>query len=540
MAVPPAYPYRQHDRKDQPLELYKPHIIDKPEGEITNVFTHSTRLNIAAVVAAAYPIMFVFYVVFEDDLWAASVNTSAYLSQFGGFKWYNDIFSEVLYKWYPFVFGLLLVISPRKDSALKAGFVFYASHLFRNYVRLSITETRPYYTTLRIQERSSCNCSFGMPSGHSEGTTMLYSIVLYDWILQTRHYARWKKIVGVVVVAWIVLSVMVSRVYYGKHSIPQVLLGTMQALFFLSFMCIYEDHLDKYFHDFLQRKRYAVVSLFIVCLVISIVNVVVWITIFDDKTRDHRFFFVRCSKCFEDENLLLRKDLSTSLVFTSMTLGLIIGYIFARVHYLGHNDYMVNQHFSWKGLARILLMLVYYSPLLIIMFVNLDPNTGVIVYSLVYILSGFLASYVETKVRRWLNLEFKGDILAGAPGEEYLKLHYASDDAEVVEDMKSKGIEGAGSINPFRDSGVSAGELNNAYHDPNLAHKMIHNNYNLRNGTTINLPIDNYNGYGHQSRLSTDFIDLYANTGKRNPLMSNIGLAQYPKSGTQSQQNPFT
>lgn len=541
MLAPPPNLVRQYSAKNPPLELYKPHIVDTPEGEITNVFTHRTRLYIAAVVAAVYPIMFVFYVVFEDGLWKASVDTSAYLSQFDRYKWYSTIFSEIFYKWYPFVFGLLLVISPRKDSALKAGFIFYASHLFRNYLRLWIKETRPYYTTLRIKERASCNCSFGMPSGHSEGTAMLYSIILYDWVLQTRHYAKWKKILGIFIVAWITISVMFSRVYYGKHSLPQVFLGTGQALFFLSLMCIYDDRLDLYFHDFLQRKRYAVVSLFIICLSTSIINIVAWIAYFDKKTGDYEFFFVRCSKCFEDENLKTRQDLATSLVFTSMTLGLIGGYILAKVHYEGHNDYMVNQHFSLKGLARISLMLLWYSPLLIIMFTDLEPKVGVIVYSLVYILVGFLASFVDTKVRRWLKLEFKGDILAGVHGEEYLKQHDAPDDADIIEEMNLEGVEGTGKKNPFLESHVPVKELNNAYHDPKLSQHMRHDYFHPINGHSHqHHHVPNTTMRAHSGPMNNQRVQFSGtNHLNANPLMGPIGSFPEPLTNGNFSYNPF-
>ena len=98
----------------------------------------------------------------------------------------------------------------------------------------------------------------------------------------------------------------------------------------------------------------------------------------------------------------------------------------------------------------------------------MDLKVQVIVYRLVYILVGFFASYVETIFRGWLKLEFKGDILAGTHEEHFSKHKDASDDAQVVQEMKIVGNKDSKQVIHFLYSHIPGDKLNAAYHDPKL------------------------------------------------------------------------
>ncbi|REE99597.1 phosphatase PAP2 family protein [Thermomonospora umbrina] len=99
-------------------------------------------------------------------------------------------------------------------AAGRAAVVLAAGAMVNVLLKLIFADPRPYWTDPAINPLSS-ESSFGMPSGHAQGSTLAYGLLAYH-LGRRRAWAA----AGVVVVL-----VGVSRVHLGVHSIGQVAAG---------------------------------------------------------------------------------------------------------------------------------------------------------------------------------------------------------------------------------------------------------------------------------------------------------------------------
>lgn len=379
--------------------------------EVHELLSRKGQVIISVAVVVMYPVWWIIYGVFREPLWRASVNSSIALSQYGGFlNVYSWIFSNVFFKWYIALMAILLLIAPRKDSTMKSITVFMISYTIRQYLRLFIQEDRPQYVSQEIVLRAGCDCAFGMPSGHSEGSTMLYSLLFFELIIQTKHFSKLTKYLFTGLAFYIILSIMFARVYYGRHSIPQVILGSWQGMFFFALMVLFEAPLNLFFRKFLNRGRKQFFILLAVGSFIIIANLLFWFLYFDRAIQDASHGKTICVSCFEKNALKMRIPLAQSLVLPSMYLGIVIGYHFGMPTFLEYNEHMLRLHFTWKGLARVVVMTLMHWPMLIFLGLHSDPNWTVPIGTLIYILTGFLITFVDLLINQKLKIDFRGDV----------------------------------------------------------------------------------------------------------------------------------
>ncbi|MBC6461445.1 phosphatase PAP2 family protein [Actinomadura sp. HBU206391] len=103
-------------------------------------------------------------------------------------------------------------VSPRVGA--RAAVVLAFSAAINTLLKLLWHAPRPYWTDQSVKAHQSLS-SFGMPSGHAQGSAVAWGLAG----VQARRRAVWVLVVAVV------FLVGVSRVYLGMHSIQQVLAG---------------------------------------------------------------------------------------------------------------------------------------------------------------------------------------------------------------------------------------------------------------------------------------------------------------------------
>lgn len=378
------------------------------------MLTSTQKLHLAIGVTVLYAITWIVYLLFKSSIWDVSISISAPLSQMttSFLAYYSWTFSTPLYEWYPLMTGMYLLLSVRKDRALTCLTAFWVSNVIRQYLRILLSEYRPEYVSLSVFNKS-CDCTFGMPSGHSEGSATMWSLTFFNF-MPAKSSTRLRVIL---IVAWfyIVFSTMFARVFYGRHTLAQVFIGSLQGAMCFTWMLVFEKQGNEYFRKILDGGMAQIKSLIIAASVFAIVVVTTWYTFLDNYMQYSNYAPVaRCQTCFTGGLLKLRGQLGKDFCLSMMHVGLAYGLACGKIINPETNPNMLWNHFSWKGIARIIVIGIFYLPKLFAALVKPSDVFWIIPYfNLINVSVGFLLVFGDAYLRRIFSLEFHGDYLFG-------------------------------------------------------------------------------------------------------------------------------
>ncbi len=378
----------------------------------TQLFGERTRRVLCYSIICLFVLQWILWGVLKSSLWTLSIEASVGLSRHNGFLFvYSWIFSQIFYMWYPVILGLLLFFSPKKESALTSCFTFMASYFVRQYLRLIIRESRPQYDSVDIVMRGGCNCSFGMPSGHSEGSAMIYCLLLYETVFQSAKMSRRVKAVWLGVGLFVVVSVLFSRVYFGRHSLPQVVIGGWMGLTSFSLMLLFKKHLDGFFLKVANGDRPKQWLLTLFTGTIVALNIILWFAVFNRSIEHHKIAPLTCLHCFIDRAREIKVDLSRALCYPATGFGMSLGFLLLRTRLHSGEHLSPNHWLSKKTATRFCLMALFHAPLLAVLLLRLPPYAIVLVSSLLYIATGVLITAGFAFLIGKCGLSVEGDIL---------------------------------------------------------------------------------------------------------------------------------
>lgn len=365
--------------------------------------TPATKVSIWLVLLA-FKVCLVVHSTSRDWIWRVSVAASESLSAWPDFwQHYFWLFSNPLYVWFGATPALLLLAAPKKDSALKSIFVLMLSYWVRNLMRAFARESRPMFGDNSIVMRSSCNCSFGYPSGHSEGSAIAYGLVIYEFVVQNKTLDSKAKTKFVVAGVLIVLNVMLSRIYFGKHTIAQVLVGATLGLSFVCLSIRFEEPLVLLFRRFLNGDLGSFLIIggsffFMICM-----NFILWFATFDSSIAGLKEFrSSRCSYCFDNNLLFFRNGTASALQFVAYGFGMFLGIYLLGTKYLKHSTCNFNDLFKARNFKRVLLMVLCNLPLLLFAVIRrlTDPAQILSLSALTFLASGFSMTFGFYKLCR--------------------------------------------------------------------------------------------------------------------------------------------
>lgn len=143
---------------------------------------------------------------------------TAWLQQHADWPWVHDFFSDVggPVGWWVLLQVVILLAGTRRGLRL-AWFMGIAA-LTNTWLKWLWAQPRPYWASDSISAVRA-STGFGMPSGHAQGAMAVW---LGLWLALSKS----KRTVGLaLVVVVFIFFTGVSRVYYGVHSVAQVLVG---------------------------------------------------------------------------------------------------------------------------------------------------------------------------------------------------------------------------------------------------------------------------------------------------------------------------
>ena len=284
-----------------------------------------------------------------------------------------------------------------------------------NFAKLVYSEGRPFLLDEAVYV--TCESGYGNPSGHSfQFTSNLLALVqmFIDLFELNKKYC----IIIYAVSAILILSINLSRIVLGVHSINQVIFGDTLGFTVYFVICqIIKPHkieANKFFSFFLTLK-------FHICNVIILIINIISLTIaaiVNDKYESENYEILKKKLeeiCNTKENGMLSRDAKSKyLYFTAyygMTYGLSLLTYYTKnkfdAKYEELNYYYQNFDAKWyiKYSTRLLFTLICYVPLVSI-FANIDINTYVF-----YILGSafplFLYGFMLFSINYILTIELK-------------------------------------------------------------------------------------------------------------------------------------
>ena len=125
-----------------------------------------------------------------------------------------DLFSLYGGPWGWFYVYLLVFYAAGSRTGMRISLVTLVAIVSNTWLKWLIAQPRPYFVDEAVQAMRATP-GFGMPSGHAEGVAAQWGAVAW----QSRRVWVWG------VAGFVILMTGLSRVYFGVHSVPQVLIG---------------------------------------------------------------------------------------------------------------------------------------------------------------------------------------------------------------------------------------------------------------------------------------------------------------------------
>lgn len=391
-------------------------------------------LGLGAAAVAVYLLMWMFYWIFKGSLWKWSLDCSESWSQTGGYWTVHFwLFSGLLYFWWFALVGILLLITPSKESALRSLIILFVSVYTHIHFRIWSGASRPNWEDQNIQMRSMCDCSFGMPSWQSHIGALLWCLLAYELAYKTKHFTSAAKLTWIGVASFVILNITLAQIFYGQSSVPQTFIGAFHGLAWFSIGIILDAPILKFTKGLVEGNRMFQIALVGLSFLMMLVNFILWYAAYEPSIESMDIKHYRCFNCFRDGNWGVRNYVARTLAFSNMFFGIALGLFVANPNYDGANDFMLANHLSAKGVMRVGLMLALHLPLMFIFFWSFRPNNTYWFNTLFWVLTGFLITFVDIFLNNMLVWNFKGDLYpkgkpmsTGAEGQSLLdsKMHY--------------------------------------------------------------------------------------------------------------------
>lgn len=400
----------------QPSGPKKSVFDDQPKPAIPPI----AALGLAAAAIGVYALMWLFYWIFPGSLWNWSLDSCASWSQVGAYWTVHFwIFSAPLYIWWFALIGILLLLTPNKESALRHLVVFFISVWTHIHFRIWSGSARPNWEDSRIVMRSYCDCSFGMPSWQSHMGTLLWTMLVYELIYKVNHYTKTAKLVWIGVAGFIILNITLGEIFYGQSSIPQTFIGTFHGLAWFGISMLVDTKLVDFARGIFTPQtpnRLSQIIVLAIAGLMFIFNFIMWYAVYEPSITELSFKHIRCANCFAMGNYGIRNAMARSLAFSHLFLGIAIGlFVINPRQHEGNNDFMLVQHLSLKGIFRIGLILGLHVLLIFVFVFSFRPNNTFWFNTIWWVVTGFLLTFADILLNHMLKWTFRGDLVkAGA------------------------------------------------------------------------------------------------------------------------------
>ena len=264
-----------------------------------------------------------------------------------------------------FSYGLIIYCYCNTSKTMFYIFALCGSNSLTSFLKLIYKNPRPVWTTNEIID-FSCHTSYGNPSGHSLESMAVY-LSLWEIAVNSNKFFNNKKILKYILFIFtllLILSIAISRVLIGVHSINQILFGlSLGVLFFFALKFLIFDgdlNSENKFKEIVgidQNERsysfFLLFSVFIILINISALGIY-FLTF--DKTLEDKWNLIIDKECknYKPEYGRLSNNHLTR-VLTTLSLIFMIGGILYEYNsnFLGDKNKFLMYNFdkenSWNS-----------------------------------------------------------------------------------------------------------------------------------------------------------------------------------------------
>lgn len=301
-----------------------------------------------------------------------------------------DYFSHLMS--YGFFFGMyfyiFIIFLTRQNSESSFVLLFYSLNFqnIQNILKLYFRELRPlHYHSGMSKEYCFGVCDYGMPSGHTLCTAGLLFLIYYD-IIRYMEIGKSRKL-GLRI-ALIIVSFFIgfSRIYFGIHTLNQVILGYAFGATIYFVMARNEPWILKFiiwpllFKDRFGSKS-GIKNLLLVFFVSNVTLLSLWAYNYTYVEQFSSFFLQlrKCTHCMKPE--MLEYHFSTKSVKESQIInlfyGMFLGIAIRDFKEFRYRGLYIDRSLP-KFLLRFLILLIFMSPLLL-MFHTIFKNSTIVI-----------------------------------------------------------------------------------------------------------------------------------------------------------------
>ena len=278
------------------------------------------------------------------------------------------------------IYVILFLFMPLNHVFVLTFLLLFTGYL-DNTLQIIYLEERPIWINEDIDIGNHHTCIYGNPSGHSLTSSSLYLSLWYslsqsiDNKISSECKARTLKYVILILYILIISTIMISRLYFGVHSINQIIYGGTIGLgiflLFFPILKIYHKNGNEFFNKLHSHKFIHLISV--------VLFIIIYYSIYFGRkdissVKDKVNWKEMCNDQKWSKILIKGSFFGGMSMF--IILGMIIGLLFSKKKIDKEFNYKEEIITDWdKGsfvprLLRMLILLVGFIPIGIIFLLN--------------------------------------------------------------------------------------------------------------------------------------------------------------------------
>lgn len=316
---------------------------------------------------------------------------------------------------------IVFLVRKSKRAGLIALFINMNLFFVGGCLKMLLMDTRPVFEHDNLNKSSSfCATDFGKPSGHALKSAGFAVGILYDVLINSNSfYVKLAVCIGVPILH---VLIMMSRIFFGVHSINQLYLGSAVGIFIGMTVIKYQKVLFEYFFNPIldkyrspeNRNSFFKVLGFLYGFIVVVGAAIFLISFYQEqysgnvqRWRENEQLR-SCLKSSLSKEDFLHPQFSLRIVsHTMISLQILVFFLAIYLSNIDFNHGMVVDSFKQfaKVAARFLIIIVFEAAIMLTEYPRLSSKSYYLLkYFLVINLVGFAIGYLALKLPIWIGI----------------------------------------------------------------------------------------------------------------------------------------